>query len=78
MSDGTRAKDLRLDPRYVQKRLRDAGLRARHNLSQNFLADVEILGGSCAKRTPSPGAASWRSGRASGSSPAGCSRWVRG
>jgi 16S rRNA (adenine1518-N6/adenine1519-N6)-dimethyltransferase len=43
VSDVTRANDLRLDPRYVQRRLREAGLRARHNLSQNFLADVDIL-----------------------------------
>jgi len=55
MSDGTRAKDLRLDPRYVQKRLRDAGLRARHNLSQNFLADVEILEGILREADPEPG-----------------------
>jgi 16S rRNA (adenine1518-N6/adenine1519-N6)-dimethyltransferase len=54
MSDGTRAKDLRLDPRYVQKRLRDAGLRARHNLSQNFLADVDILEGILREADPGP------------------------
>ena len=55
MSEGARAKDLRLDPRYVQKRLRDAGLRARHNLSQNFLADVEILEGILREADPGPG-----------------------
>jgi 16S rRNA (adenine1518-N6/adenine1519-N6)-dimethyltransferase len=54
MSEGARAKDLRLDPRYVQKRLRDAGLRARHNLSQNFLADVEILEGILREADPGP------------------------
>lgn len=54
MSEGPRAKDLRLDPRYVQKRLRDAGLRARHNLSQNFLADVEILEGILREADPGP------------------------
>jgi 16S rRNA (adenine1518-N6/adenine1519-N6)-dimethyltransferase len=54
MSEGARANDLRLDPRYVQKRLRDAGLRARHNLSQNFLADVEILEGILREADPGP------------------------
>ena len=54
MSEGTRARDLRLDPRYVQKRLRDAGLRARHNLSQNFLADGEILEGILREADPGP------------------------
>lgn len=54
MSEGARAKDLRLDPRYVQKRLREAGLRARHNLSQNFLADVEILEDILREADPGP------------------------
>ena len=35
--------DLRLDPQFVQRALRQAGLRARHNLSQNFLADDDIF-----------------------------------
>ena len=35
----------RLDPRHVQRALRSAGLHARHNLSQNFLADVDVLEG---------------------------------
>jgi len=38
-----RAAGLRLDPLYVRRTLREAGLRARHNLSQNFLADVDVL-----------------------------------
>ena len=42
---GTRRADLRLDPQFVQRRLKEAGLRARHNLSQNFLADVDVLEG---------------------------------
>lgn len=46
---------LRLDPRYVQKRLREEGLRARHNLSQNFLADVEVLERILGEAAPGPG-----------------------
>jgi hypothetical protein len=45
MSDGHRGTGLRLDPQFVQRTLRAAGLRARHNLSQNFLADVDVLEG---------------------------------
>src|SRR6187397_48258 len=48
------AADLRLDPLYVRRRLRDAGLRARHNLSQNFLADVDVLEGILREADPSP------------------------
>jgi 16S rRNA (adenine1518-N6/adenine1519-N6)-dimethyltransferase len=55
MTGAPRAGDLRLDPRYVQRRLRDAGLRPRHNLSQNFLADVEILEGILREADPGPG-----------------------
>jgi 16S rRNA (adenine1518-N6/adenine1519-N6)-dimethyltransferase len=32
-----------IDPAAVRQTLRDAGLRARHALSQNFLADVDVL-----------------------------------
>ena len=32
-----------IDPAAVRRTLRDAGLRARHSLSQNFLADVDVL-----------------------------------
>jgi 16S rRNA (adenine1518-N6/adenine1519-N6)-dimethyltransferase len=55
MSGTGRAGDLRLDPRYVQRRLREAGLRARHNLSQNFLADVDVLEGILREADPAPG-----------------------
>ncbi len=48
------AGDLRLDPRYVQQRLREAGLRPRHNLSQNFLADIEVLEGILQEADPGP------------------------
>ena len=54
MSDKPRAGDLRLDPGYVQRRLREAGLRPRHNLSQNFLADVDVLEGILVEADPSP------------------------
>ena len=50
----TRASDLRLDPQFVQRRLREAGLRARHNLSQNFLADVDVLEGILREASPGP------------------------
>jgi 16S rRNA (adenine1518-N6/adenine1519-N6)-dimethyltransferase len=55
MTDAPRAGELRLDPRYVQRRLREAGLRARHNLSQNFLADVDILEGILREAGAGPG-----------------------
>jgi 16S rRNA (adenine1518-N6/adenine1519-N6)-dimethyltransferase len=47
--------ELRLDPLYVRRTLREAGLRARHNLSQNFLADVEVLEAILHEAAPSPG-----------------------
>ena len=47
--------DLRLDPRYVRRTLRDAGLRPRHGLGQNFLADVDILEGILREADPVPG-----------------------
>jgi 16S rRNA (adenine1518-N6/adenine1519-N6)-dimethyltransferase len=46
---------LRLDPGHVRRALRDAGLRARHNLSQNFLADVDVLEGILREADPDPG-----------------------
>jgi 16S rRNA (adenine1518-N6/adenine1519-N6)-dimethyltransferase len=55
VSDRRRATDLRLDPLYVRRTLREAGLRARHNLSQNFLADVDVLEGILREADPSPG-----------------------
>ena len=55
MTTERRTADLRLDPRYVQRRLREEGLRARHNLSQNFLADVDVLEGILREADPTPG-----------------------
>ena len=57
MSPDQRAADLRLDPLYVRRRLKEAGLRARHNLSQNFLADVDVLEGILREADPVPGRA---------------------
>jgi 16S rRNA (adenine1518-N6/adenine1519-N6)-dimethyltransferase len=54
MSGLPRAGDLRLDPQHVQRTLREAGLHARHNLSQNFLADVEVLEGILREADPGP------------------------
>ena len=45
----------RLDPAAVRRQLRDAGLRARHDRSQNFLADVEVLERILAEAAPEPG-----------------------
>jgi 16S rRNA (adenine1518-N6/adenine1519-N6)-dimethyltransferase len=45
----------RLDPAAVRATLRDAGLRARRSLSQNFLADVDVLEGILAEAAPDPG-----------------------
>ena len=45
----------RVDPAAVRRTLRAAGLRARHALSQNFLADVEVLERILAEAAPSPG-----------------------
>lgn len=47
--------DLRLDPRHVRRTLAGAGLHARHSLSQNFLADVEVLERILAEADPRPG-----------------------
>ncbi len=55
MSGQGRAGDLRLDPLFVRRRLKEAGLRARHNLSQNFLADVDVLEGILHEADPGPG-----------------------
>ena len=44
-----------------------AGLRARHALSQNFLADPDVLEAILAAAAPEPGRASSRSGPASAS-----------
>jgi 16S rRNA (adenine1518-N6/adenine1519-N6)-dimethyltransferase len=45
----------RLDPAAVRRTLRDAGLRARHALSQNFLADVDVLEAILGEADPQPG-----------------------
>jgi len=45
----------RLDPAVIRKTLRDAGLRAIHGRSQNFLADVDVLDGILAEAQPAPG-----------------------
>jgi 16S rRNA (adenine1518-N6/adenine1519-N6)-dimethyltransferase len=45
----------RIDPAVVRRTLRAAGLRARHALSQNFLADVDVLEAILAEATPEPG-----------------------
>jgi 16S rRNA (adenine1518-N6/adenine1519-N6)-dimethyltransferase len=44
-----------LDPAVIRKTLRDAGLRAIHGRSQNFLADVDVLDGILAEASPAPG-----------------------
>lgn len=44
-----------IDPAEVRATLRAAGLRARHALSQNFLADVDVLDGILAAAGPAPG-----------------------
>ena len=48
---------LRIDPAEVRRTLREAGLRARHSLSQNFLADVDVLEAILAEAAPGPGRA---------------------
>ena len=45
----------RLDPAAVRATLREAGLRARHRMSQNFLADIDVLEGILAEAAPTPG-----------------------
>ncbi len=55
MSAERRGGELQLDPQFVQRTLKQAGLRARHNLSQNFLADVDVLEGILREADPAPG-----------------------
>ncbi|MGZ6265587.1 MAG: 16S rRNA (adenine(1518)-N(6)/adenine(1519)-N(6))-dimethyltransferase RsmA [Candidatus Limnocylindrales bacterium] len=45
----------RLDPLAVRRQLRDEGLRARHSLSQNFLADPDVLQSILDLAAPEPG-----------------------
>jgi 16S rRNA (adenine1518-N6/adenine1519-N6)-dimethyltransferase len=54
VTDRRSAGDLRLDPLQVRRTRREAGLRARHNLSQNFLADVDTLEGILREADPVP------------------------
>ena len=46
-----------IDASQVRATLRAAGLRARHALSQNFLADADVLSAILAEAAPQPGAA---------------------
>ena len=46
---------VRVDPDAVRATLRAAGLRARHSLSQNFLADPDVLDAILAEADPGPG-----------------------
>jgi len=55
LTTGGRRATTGLDPAVVRATLREAGLRARHRLSQNFLADVDVLDGILAEAAPSPG-----------------------
>jgi 16S rRNA (adenine1518-N6/adenine1519-N6)-dimethyltransferase len=45
----------RIDPAAVRRTLKEAGLRARHALSQNFLADVDVLEAILAESGAAPG-----------------------
>ncbi len=44
-----------IDQRAVRDALREAGLRARHSLSQNFLVDVDVLDAILTEARPGPG-----------------------
>ncbi|MEW5990927.1 MAG: 16S rRNA (adenine(1518)-N(6)/adenine(1519)-N(6))-dimethyltransferase RsmA [Chloroflexota bacterium] len=52
---GPRSRAARLEPLAVRRLLRDEGLRARHSLSQNFLADPDVLEAILEAAAPSPG-----------------------
>ena len=49
------ARPVRIDAEVVRRTLKDAGLRARHSLSQNFLADPEVLEAILAEAAQGPG-----------------------
>ena len=53
--EGAPTRTPRLDPLEVRRTLRDAGLRARHGLSQNFLADPDVLEAILEQANPQPG-----------------------
>jgi len=55
MSGGARSTASRVDPETIRATLRGAGLRARHGLSQNFLADPDVLDAILAEADPPPG-----------------------
>ena len=55
MSASTGPTAPRVDPETVRATLRAAGLRARHSLSQNFLADADVLDAILAEADPPPG-----------------------
>ena len=44
-----------IDPAEIRATLKAAGLRARHALSQNFLADADVLDGILREASPTPG-----------------------
>ncbi len=44
-----------LDPAAIRRTLRRSGLRPRHSLSQNFLADIDVLEAILAEAAPEPG-----------------------
>ena len=67
----------RLDALAVRRTLREAGLRPRHRLSQNFLADVDVLEGILAEADPGPGDRVLEIGPGSACSPAGSSTPAR-
>ncbi len=48
---------VQLDAAEVRRTLREAGLRPRHGLSQNFLADIDVLEAILAEARPQPGRA---------------------
>ena len=50
-----RTRGPRVDALAVRRTLRDAGIRARHGLSQNFLADPDVLEAILAEADPGPG-----------------------
>jgi 16S rRNA (adenine1518-N6/adenine1519-N6)-dimethyltransferase len=52
---GSTAPRPRLDAAAIRATLRAAGLRARHGLSQNFLADPDVLEAILAEAAPTPG-----------------------
>jgi 16S rRNA (adenine1518-N6/adenine1519-N6)-dimethyltransferase len=49
------ARPPRVDPAAIRQTLRAANLRARHSLSQNFLADPDVLDSILAAAAPEPG-----------------------